>query len=240
MSPLPAQTVIAVTGLKREAGLVASPSVRTVVGGGDAAGLSARLERALAEAPAAGIVSIGIGGALAPGLQVGDWVVAGQVIAGAARYPTDPRWRDALLSGAQGRRDVHAGDIAGVDAMVVDARAKAALHRATGAVAVDMESHVAAAIAARHALPFAALRIISDTSAQDLPKAVLAGMKPDGGMNLPGVLMALAADPRQLPALIRTGREAETAFRGLLRSHDLFRGPGIGCPYLGQLLLDVP
>ncbi len=60
-------------------------------------------------------------------------------------------------------------------------------------------------------------------------------------MNIAAVLKSLAADPRQLPALIRTGREAEIAFRQLrlLGGHHLLCGPGIGCPYLGELLLDM-
>ena len=115
--------------------------------------------------------------------------------------------------------------------MVVDAAAKAALHSATGALAVDMESHVAAAFAAAHGLPFAALRVISDGADRALPKAAQAGMKPDGGMDV----------PRQLPALIRTGREAEVAFRQLklLNRHDLLGRLGIGDPDLGELALDV-
>ena len=133
------------------------------------------------------------------------------------------------------------GDIAGSDRMVVTAADKATLYRATSALAVDMESHVAAKFAADYGLPFAALRVISDTAGRDLPRAVLAGMRPDGGMNLAGVLSSLARDPRQLPDLIRTGRDAEVAFRrlALLGGDHLLCGPGIGCPYLGQLLLDV-
>ena len=40
-------------------------------------------------------------------------------------------------------------------------------------------------------------------------------MKPDGGMDIGAVLKSLAADLRQLPALIRIGMEAERAFRAL-------------------------
>jgi hypothetical protein len=43
----------------------------------------------------------------------------------------------------------------------------------------------------------------------------MAGMSADGSMNLLGVLGALAADPRQLPALMRTGRDAQIAFSRL-------------------------
>ena len=125
--------------------------------------------------------------------------------------------------------------------MVVDAAAKAALHTATGALAVDMESHVVAPAAVAHGLRFAVVRVISDGADRGLPKAAQAGMKKDGGMDLPAVLKSLAANPRQLPALIRTGREAEVAFRRLklLRRHDLLRRLAIGDANLGDLAVDM-
>ncbi|MEI9890256.1 MAG: hypothetical protein WDN45_06180 [Caulobacteraceae bacterium] len=86
---------------------------------------------------------------------------------------------------------------------------------------VDMESHVAARIAAGAGLPFAAIRVVSDTAGLSLPPAVLQGLNEDGGMNLMGVLAALARDPRQLPALMRTGRDADLAFKALETAADL-------------------
>ena len=68
--------------------------------------------------------------------------------------------------------------------------------------------------------------------------AVLNGMTPDGGMDLGGVLASLARDPRQLPALIRTGREAERGFKALDNARRLL-GPRLGRLDLGELLLDV-
>ena len=60
----------------------------------------------------------------------------------------------------------------------------------------------------------------------------------DGGVDLPAVLRSLLLAPWQLPALIRTGLEAETAFRALLRGHRLL-GPGFGGPDVGKLPADV-
>jgi hypothetical protein len=90
-----------------------------------------------------------------------------------------------------------------------------------------MESHIAAEAAQRHGLPFAALRFISDDAGRALPKAAQVGMRPDGGMDVGAVLKALAADPREAPALIRTGLEAERAFRALLRGRRRL-GPALG------------
>jgi hopanoid-associated phosphorylase len=223
--------LIAVTGLKREARILAGPGVLALAGGGDRARLQADIEAACAGA--AGIISIGLGGALAPGLAPGDWVVGSRI----GELETDAAWAQRLLGALPGAR---LGPIAGSDVMIADAAGKAALHAASGALVVDMESHIAADVARRRGLPFAAARTISDAADRALPRAAQAGMRPDGGMDVMAVLAALARDPGELPALIRTAVEAEAAFRALLRGRQLLggalMGPGAD---LGELLLDV-
>jgi hypothetical protein len=122
--------------------------------------------------------------------------------------------------------------------MVSEATQKAALHRTTGSLLVDMESHIVARVAGRHRLPFAAARVISDAAHRTLPPAARVGMKSDGGMDLPAVLRSLLANPGQLPALIWTGLEAERGFRALLRGYRCL-GPRLGGPDLGQPALDM-
>ena len=115
---------------------------------------------------------------------------------------------------------------------------KAELRRTSNAIAVDMESHVAGRVARHHRLPFVAARVISDAAHRTLPPAARVGMRADGSVDLPAVLRSLAVAPWQLPALIRTGLEAETAFRALLRGHRLL-GPGFGGPDVGKLPPDM-
>ena len=91
-----------------------------------------------------------------------------------------------------------------------------------------MESHIAARVAARHDLPFAVVRVISDGASEVLPPAALIGMRPDGGMALGAVLASLARHPTQLPALIRTGLHAGRAFTELRRVHDVLGCLGVG------------
>ncbi|TPG60606.1 hopanoid-associated phosphorylase [Roseomonas nepalensis] len=230
-------TLLVVTGLQRERRILAAPGLEVVAGGGDGARLEAELDRRAAGAR--GLISLGIAGALAPGLRPGDWVVATAVLEGTLRSEADPAWAARLLAGLPG---AVSGAVLGVDAMVAEAREKAARHRESGALAVDMESHVAARVARRHGIPLAVARVVSDAAHRDLPPAARLGMRPDGGMDLPAVLRALLADPRQLPALVRTGLEAERAFRALLRGHRRLgpglAGPGTGAD-LGQLPLDM-
>jgi hopanoid-associated phosphorylase len=195
------------------------------------------LEAALqvAAAGAEAIMSLGIGGALVPGLQPGDWVVATEILAEGLRAPTDAAWTASIAGRLPSART---GAILGSAAMLTRAAEKADAHRRCGALAVDMESHAAARVAARLGLPFAAARVVSDAADRDLPDAVKVGMAPDGGMALGAVLWALAKRPGQLPALIRVGREAELAFRALADGRRLL-GPRIGLPDLVELPLHV-
>ena len=225
--------ILAVTGLQRERRILAGPGVEVVSGGGDQARLEAEIERL---APGArGIISIGIAGALAPALRPGCWVVATAVHDPGAALPTDPDWSDWLVSRLPG---AERGVVLGVDTVAATAGQKAELRRAGNAIAVDMESHVAARVARHHRRPFVAARVISDAAHRTLPPAARVGMKSGGVVDLPAVLRSLLLAPWQLPALIRTGLEAETAFRALLRGHRLL-GPGFGGPNLGKFPADV-
>jgi len=214
--------IIAVTGLNKEAALIASSEIEVLVGGGDSQGLRAELRRRASGA--AGLISIGIAGALDPALKVGDAVIGDAVIADARRYEADARWAQALLAKLP---DARAGAVSGVDRIVADVAAKHALRQADGSIAVDMESHIVAEIAGELGLRFAVVRFISDSAGHVLPKAALGGMRPDGSMDLAAVLASIARDPRQIPALIRTGRDAGAAFRALLRGRQVL-GAALG------------
>ena len=218
--------ILAATGLQRERRIVAGPDIEAIASGGDPVRLEAVLDRLVGSA--SGIISIGIAGGLAPGLPVGQWVVADAVLVDGESLSTDPAWTSRLAARLP---EAARGVLLGVNAMVAEATQKASLHSTTGAVAVDMESHIVARVARRHRLSFAAARVISDAAHHDLPPAVLVGMKSDGGIDLPAVLRSLLANPGQLPALIRTGLEAERGFRALLRGHRRL-GPRLGGPDL--------
>ena len=226
--------ILAAVGLQRERRIVAGPGVEAIAGGGDQEQLEALLEARAAKAH--GIISMGIAGGLAPGLRSGDWVLADAIGADSITVGTDARWTERLAARLP---EATRGLLLGVDAIVAEAATKADLHRGTGALAVDMESHIAARVARRHRLPFAAARVVCDPARRNLPPAARIGMKPEGWIDLPAVLRSLLAQPGQLPALIVTGWEAELGFRSLLRGHRRL-GPGLCAPDLGEPALDVP
>lgn len=234
-------TLLVACGLQREAAIITRPGWVVVAGGGDAVRLERELEAAVGGVSA--VLSCGVAGALDPGLKAGD-VVVGELasssssssFSGEGRGPVAERFLDEDSALTPGRAQLgpalrrgsgfvdwlagaiphaHRGTVIGTDAIIASTAEKAALQSATGAIAVDMESHIAARVAARHGLPFAILRTISDTADHALPPAAMVGMRPDGGVALGAVLASLARNPAQLPVLIRTGREAGAAFRAL-------------------------
>ena len=208
--------LIAVVGMTSEARIVAAEGVRVIIGGGDTAALEQRLGQAI-DAHLAGderpsVISLGVCGALSPALKPGDLVIGAGVICAGQRFPTDAAWAERLAADLP---FAVKGDVAGGDAVLASAADKAALFAATGALVVDMESHAAARLAQRHALPFAVLRAVSDTADHSLPPAALAGFRQDGGIDLAAVLGSLARQPGQIGALLRTARQAGPAFSAL-------------------------
>ena len=204
--------ILAAVGMAKEARLVGSVDVRAVAGGARADLLEQRLKAVLDAGDIEAVISIGLGGALDPTLLVGDIVIGTDVLRPRGRWLADPAWTARL---AQRLPKARLGPIFGSGDMVLHTLEKAKLRLKHGAALVDMESHVAARLAAARGLPFAALRVVSDTAGLSLPDAVAAGIRPDGGMDLLGVLGALARDPKQLSALMRVGRDADLAFKAL-------------------------
>ncbi len=214
--------IIAVTGLRREAAALANLAVQPIASGGNPAKLQDRLLAALS-GPVDAIISIGLGGGLDPSLLLGDAVIATVIQGPSGCFKVDEDWSRRLSDALTGARR---GVIVGSDQILASAKDKADLRQRTGGLCVDMESHVAAALAFRSGLPFAALRFISDAADRTLPPAALKGMADDGSMDVAAVLRALLADPSQLPSLLKTGRDAEIAFKALFR----------GCRRLGPTL----
>ena len=223
-------TILVACGLKHEARIIERAGFVAVAGGGDAAGLEAALERAVAGGGVEAILSAGIAGALDPALRPGDLVIGttpelfsrergSPEPSSVAPATLDPGLRGGTVERlAELLPHAHVGTITGSDSIAATLDQKRHLRATTGALAVDMESHIAARVAERHSLPFAILRTISDGANHVLPPAALVGMKPDGSMALGAVLASLARNPSQLPALIRTGRDTEKAFNTLERA----------------------
>jgi len=218
-----ASFVIALVGMAFEARIADGPGV-LVLRRCDAERALATL---LAEAVRGGcrsIISFGIAGGLAADLRAGDWIIASAVVDSQSVCHTDPAWSRRLLQVVPNAR--HA-PIMGVDVPVVHPAAKQALNKRSGAVAIDMESHMVARLAAAYGLAFAVARVVVDPAHRLVPEAALLGMRPDGSANLAAVLRGLVARPSDVLALARISIDAWAARQELRRVRRLL-GPRFG------------
>jgi hopanoid-associated phosphorylase len=219
--------VIVVSGMAFEARIARGHGVETVY-----ASRGDLLERALSDAVArgaSGILSFGTAGGLAPALDPGTIVVAEAVDGPFGRLDTDPEWTErieAALAASPLAAKLQIGVQAAVAAPLVNAQDKAALHRASGALAVDMDSHLAGAIAKSRGLPFAVCRAIVDPAGLSLPSAATAGFGEDGKTALGPILRELLRQPSQLGALIRLAGDAKAAKASLVQARHAIERTG--------------
>lgn len=216
--------ILLTCGFTVEARTAASGDVHAVPGGGDATYLATALDALAPRADA--IVSWGLAGALRDDLTIGDWVI-GTGVAGGFDHDCDPGWVERARAALPG---AHAGRFH-ADGLLADAPAKRAL-AASGRLAVDMESHIAARVAAAHGLPFIILRVVSDRVDDEMPPAVLVSMGPRGATAYARVAASLARHPAQVPAFAAFARHSMACLK-LLRAGRVRLGPRLGAPVGG-------
>ncbi|MGY2918149.1 adenosylhomocysteine nucleosidase [Bradyrhizobium sp. USDA 3262] len=216
--------VLIVTGLVQEARIAAGPGMIVICSSSDPQQLR-ELLATLDPTTFRGVISFGVAGGLDPSLKSGDVVVATEVMSGDTRFLAASALNEEMIaSAALKRRRIVRGGLAGVEEVIAAKACKAALRSMTGAAAVDMESHIAAAYAAKAGIPFAALRVISDPAHRALPELAKSAVKPNGDIDLRKVLRGIARNPR-IPRFRRSalddgrssGRHGEPYRGGLCR-----------------------
>jgi adenosylhomocysteine nucleosidase len=226
--PEHAPTIAVVTGLRAEARCLRGLSLRIACSGGSSERARTEATRLVTEGGVA-LVSFGLAGGLAPNLRPGDLLLPETVrLPDGRSVPTDQPWRERLRAlFERGELRPTGGTLAGSDGVVATTADKQALREATGAVAVDMESHALAAVASTEGIPFLVVRAIADPHDQVVPQAALEALRPDGRVHVIATLGGVIRQPRQLIALIRLGRHTAAALATLRR------GVPLGKPDLG-------
>ena len=216
--------VIGVVGLAFEARIAAGQDTH-VICSGDGLTLPTALACAIA-GDCRGLVSFGVAGGLEPKLHAGTCVVGSVITSGTTRFMTDWNWSRNLL---QAIPSAVYGAIVGISAPIAQTEAKRALHVSTGALAVDMESHVVASVAAAPSLRVTAVRVITDSAIRELRPVALAAMRANGTIDVAAVIRSMMKDPSELPMLLRTALDAVIGLVALLSCRQ-FLGPSFLLP----------
>jgi len=210
-----------ITGLQKEAACLRAGGRRSrahapmVFSAAGQPTLAAEAARRMLGEGASGLLSFGIAGGLDPTLGPGVVVVATNVVRpGGKSIDCHEPWIARLQETGAG---FDAGPLLGSDDAVMTTTRKAALYREYGALAVDMESHAVAAVAAKAGVPFIAIRAVGDPASRAIPPAALAGLSPDGRTRALPVLAALMQRPKDAAALIRLARDTNAALASLRR-----------------------
>lgn len=224
--------VVAVTSIALEARIAREAGVTVL--SKPSLQLGPALEAAIARG-AAGVISFGIAGGLKPGLAAGDCVVASAVRTEAGVIATDSAWARSLMAAMP---DAIHGQVLGSDTMLSSPEQKREAHARSGALTVDMESHIAARIAAAHRVPFAVCRVVIDAAHRTLPSAAAVGLREDGTTDLWAVLRSVMREPGQVPDLLRTALDARVAWQSLRSARERL-GTGLGFPAYSAFAFDL-
>jgi adenosylhomocysteine nucleosidase len=148
------------------------------------------------------LVVIGIAGGIGPSVAIGDLVVPELVI----DRSTGTEHRPALLGDTAPR-----GTLVTSDGLIVDQN-EVARYQRQGAIAIDMETSVIAAVCERRRCPWSVFRGISDRADDgSIDPAVFGLAGPDGGPNLPALARFLLTKPWRVPQLARLARGMKLA-----------------------------
>lgn len=155
------------------------------------------------------VLSVGFSGALQPEQRVGDLVLGTEVVDSQGnRWPT-------FCPQTLANRDIVAGRLLTMPELVGDPSEKQRLGRHHQAVAVDMESAVAARLCYQHNVPFACLRVISD----DLGTALsphLIELLGQGRVSIPRLAAKVLRHPKLIRELWRLAGQTRLAACQLL------------------------
>jgi adenosylhomocysteine nucleosidase len=158
------------------------------------------------------ILSAGFAGALTDDLQVGDLVLATEVIDGEGHF-CPVTWPGALPPG-DWKPPLRRGRLLTTSLFVSQPEEKRRLGQRHEALAVDMESAALAELCNRKDIPFGCLRAISDAVHSPISVQVMTLVE-GARISWIGLAMLLVRSPRQLWELRRLAKDTRMASRNL-------------------------
>jgi len=186
--------------------------------------------KALLQEGATSLLSWGCAGALDPKVEPGSLMLPKRIIASPhpGLFEVDTGWHQRLYQCLSSHLTVNTGPLTSSPSILYNAAGKAALYKATGAMAVDMESTALAAMAANRRIPFMVVRAIADAASAVIPEDLSVAMSRRGGISAMHRL-TLFLRPWLWPVLIRLHNQFQASMITLARVSGL-AGPGLLAP----------
>ena len=162
------------------------------------------------------MINMGVAGALADGLASGDLVIPDHLTNQSDRISLHGRVKE-VLDGLISSAGMHfkKGLLLTSSDTVESPQAKAALHDATGAAAVDMEAFYAARECRNSGVPFYAVKAVTDTRTQTIPRAITSCLSETGHISFTRFALTLLSNPWLIPRLVEMQRSFKAAIFSL-------------------------
>lgn len=179
------------------------------------------------------LVLAGVAGALSPGLQVGDIIVADPVVGDAGLVLPVP-YKLPVPEDRPGGLRVRHGPMLSRDRVLITAAEKrsayahATYHPHPPPLAVEMETAAVVRVLEGKGISWAAVRGVSDTASEELPMDFNKLRTPTGDLPVGKVVGAAVTNPAAISGLMRLARNTKTASENVARYlHDWLRAlPG--------------
>jgi len=162
------------------------------------------------------LISWGCAAGLDNTLITGDLCLPKRLIAeNQQHYHVDAEWQQQTASLLAELHPIHSSPLCESNTIVSSVQKKTALHKTTGAIALDMESIAIAKIAEQKQIPYLVIRVIADSAKMHLPAAITKSMNEAGQINKKELALYIAANPLQIFGLIKLGLHFQTAQKKL-------------------------
>lgn len=161
------------------------------------------------------IISTGFGGAVLPGLSVGDIVASQQLLHSSASG------FEEIEVGFYGRNNIadnlgfNRGTFISCDVILDKKTVAKQLPDGTANPVVEMESSAVARVAGIQGIPFLGIRAISDPWDEELDFSISEFCDDSMQIRIPKVLATIAKRPKIIPQLIRLARSSSVAAKSL-------------------------
>ncbi len=162
------------------------------------------------------IMNLGVAGALVDGLDSGDLIIPDALTNQECKVELESpakRAMDVLMAstGIRFRR----GLLVSTDETVDSPGAKQALHKATGASAVDMEAFAVARTCKDAGIPCYVVKAITDSLSQAIPRAITDCLSETGHISFTRFTMTILSRPWLIPTLVEMQKSFKSAIFSL-------------------------